>query len=217
MHQKDCPEGLTALSSSLYPSFQRYPAGAAKTLSNITDIPFKSHFVKILSAISFDTHWGMASSASISLQPPVRVLIQARLIDLMKYHPCVESADTELIERLHSQLFDSIHPTEIRHVITRISDRKRMEQVDIVLDCHVPTNDSQPKVAAFQVKFEDSIPHVTPVFNPHIRSIVNRTIEVYATINSENLICFPRRVDIRAEILKKRRAPMDNIEASIRL
>jgi hypothetical protein len=149
----------------------------------------------------------MTSPLNKTLKGPVRVLIRTQLVDLENYHPCVDSADTKLIEQIRGQLFDDSDNAEVRHLITRISDKRKSDQVDIVFDYDVPISDSQPKVMAFKANVEGSLLRILPFQNPQIKSIVNRTIEAHQGINSENALCFPSRVDLRAETLKKRRAP----------
>lgn len=153
----------------------------------------------------------MPSHLIRTFKGPVRILIRTRLADLDKLDPCVETADTRLIEKFHVQLFSG---GEIRHLITRISDKKKSEKVDIVFDHDVRADDGQPEVMAFKVKVEDSTLRITPFHNPQIQSTVNRTIEVYKEISFESATCMPRRVDIRAETLRKRRTAVDVSEVS---
>jgi hypothetical protein len=61
-----------------------------------------------------------------SINPPIRVLIRTRLAQLQKIDPSFDKADTELIKRLCDRL-SITGETKIRHLITRISDNKKVD------------------------------------------------------------------------------------------
>jgi hypothetical protein len=61
-----------------------------------------------------------------SINPPIRVLIRTRLAQLQKIDPSFDKADTELIKRLCDRL-SITDETKIRHLITRISDDKKVD------------------------------------------------------------------------------------------
>jgi len=60
------------------------------------------------------------------INPPVRVLIRTRLAQLQTIDPSFDKADTELIKRLCDRL-SITGKTKIRHLITRISDGKKVD------------------------------------------------------------------------------------------
>jgi len=101
----------------------------------------------------------MTSSSLNPLKPPVRVLIRTRPAQIQKFHPSLDQADVVLIGKFCVQMFDTTDTAEICHLITKMSDEKGSERVDIIFDCDVPTNDCQPKVMAFKVKVQNSAPH----------------------------------------------------------
>jgi len=76
----------------------------------------------------------MASLSIELLARPVRVLIRTRPAQLEKVHTSIEQADTELIKRSWVQQSNSADTTELCHLITRISDWKTSERVDIIFD-----------------------------------------------------------------------------------
>jgi hypothetical protein len=61
-----------------------------------------------------------------SINPPIRVLIRTRLAQLQKIDPSFDKADTELIKRLCNRL-SITGETTVRHLITRISDNKKVD------------------------------------------------------------------------------------------
>jgi hypothetical protein len=61
-----------------------------------------------------------------SINPPIRVLIRTRLAQLQKIDPSFDKADTELIKRLCDRL-SITGETTVRHLITRISDNKKVD------------------------------------------------------------------------------------------
>lgn len=131
-------------------------------------------------------------ASHICLEPPVRILLRTRRVDLANVRSSVEEADTELITQFCRQY--GIDTANTQHLITRL-DRK---QVDILFDYGVPTDDRQPEVAAFKVrvKDKDSVPGIEQLLNPVIRAIVNTTVDVWKTELRESKINFPRRTDI---------------------
>jgi len=139
-----------------------------------------------------------------SIKPPVRVLIRTRPAQLQKIHPSLDQADTELIERLCDKLFitDKMNTS---HLITRLSDEKNSERVDIIFDYGSPAVESL--VMAYTIKVDGPDLIAKQLNNPQIRQIANRTVEVYKSINLETGRSFPIRPDIRAETLRKRRLP----------
>ncbi|KAH6667478.1 hypothetical protein B0J14DRAFT_602392 [Halenospora varia] len=170
-----------------------------------------------------------------SINPPIRVLIRTRLAQLQKIDPSFDKADTELIKRLCDRL-SITDETKIRHLITRISDDKKLddkkmddkklddkklddeklddkklddkklERVDIIFDYGSPTIDCQPQVMIYSITVEGSDLIIKQRFNPNIRKFVNLTVETFESINLENNRCFPIRADIRAETRRQRRA-----------
>ena len=67
------------------------------------------------------------------INPPVRVLIRTRLAQLQTIDPSFDKADTELIKRLCDRL-SITGETKIRHLITRISDGKKVDGISKVDD-----------------------------------------------------------------------------------
>jgi len=61
-----------------------------------------------------------------SINPPIRVLIRTRLAQLQKIDRSFDKADTELIKKLCDRL-SITDKTKIRHLITRISDDKKLD------------------------------------------------------------------------------------------
>src|SRR5688572_20018270 len=61
-----------------------------------------------------------------SINPPIRVLIRTRLAQLQKIDHSFDKADTELIKKLCDKL-SITDETKIRHLITRISDDKKLD------------------------------------------------------------------------------------------
>jgi len=153
----------------------------------------------------------MASPSTDLSRRPVRVLIRTRPAQLRKIHPSVDQADAKLIEKLCVELSGSVDTTNIFHLITKISDRKRSERVDIVFDYGVPLDARQPQVKAFDVKVADSRLTITELFNPAIQPKVNETVEWWRAINLKHGINFPSRTDVR----RKGRAPGVALPVSI--
>jgi hypothetical protein len=154
------------------------------------------------------------------VNPPIRILIRTRLAQLQKIHHSIDQADTELIKKLCDKL--SINDErEISHLITRISDVKKLDDqklddeklVDIVFDYGIPTIRCQPSVIAYAIEVKGPDLIVTQLSEPYIRGFVNRTVDTYDEINFENNRCFPIRPDIRAETQRQRRAmlPVSNL------
>src|ERR1700693_1194537 len=105
-----------------------------------------------------------------SINPPIRVLIRTRLAQLQKIDHSFDKADTELIKKLCDRL-SITDETETRHLITRISadkklddeksndekvenkkvDDKKVERVDIIFDYGLPTIKCQPRVMAYSI------------------------------------------------------------------
>jgi len=71
----------------------------------------------------------------------------------------------------------SVNTTNIYHLITKISDRKRLGQVDIIFNYSVYLDAHQPQVMAFDVKVGDLSLTITELFNPAIRPKVNEIVE----------------------------------------
>jgi hypothetical protein len=140
-----------------------------------------------------------------SVEPPIRVLIRTRPAQLQKVHPSIDQADTELIKRLCDKLSITDH-TKISHLITRVSDDKKLERVDIIFDYGSPTIEWQPPVMAYSITVEGPDLIVRQLFHPSIRQIVNHTVKTFESINLENGRCFPSRADTRAETQRQRRA-----------
>jgi hypothetical protein len=144
-----------------------------------------------------------------SIKPPVRVLIRTRPNHLQKIHCSFDQADTILIEKLCVEL-SITDRSKINHLITKTSNEKNLkERVDIVFDYDVPTNGCQPQVVAYTVTVVGSDLTVKQFIHPQIQSTVNRTVEVFRSINLENGQSFPNRPDIRAETRRKRLALRD--------
>jgi hypothetical protein len=61
-----------------------------------------------------------------SIKPPIRVLIRTRLAQLQKIDHSFDKADTELIKKLCDRL-SITDETKTRHLITRISDDKKLD------------------------------------------------------------------------------------------
>ena len=61
-----------------------------------------------------------------SINPPIRVLIRTRLAQLEKINRSFDKADTELIKKLCDRL-SITDETKTRHLITRISDDKKLD------------------------------------------------------------------------------------------
>jgi len=142
---------------------------------------------------------------AFSQEPPIRVLIRTRPAQLQKIHPSIDQADTELIKRLCDKLSITDH-TKISYLITRVSDDKKLERVDIIFDYSSPTIECQPPVIAYSITVEGQDLNVEEIFHPNIRQIVNLTVETFESINLENGRCFPSRPDTRAETRRQRRA-----------
>jgi hypothetical protein len=153
------------------------------------------------------------------INPPIRVLIRTRLAQLQKIDPSFDKADTELIQRLCDRLFIT-GETKIRHLITRISDDKKvddkkvdcekvdgekLDRVDIIFDYGSPTTECQPRVMAYSITVEGSDLTIKQLPHPNIRTFVNLTVKTFKSINLENNRCFPNRPDIRAETRRLRR------------
>lgn len=113
----------------------------------------------------------------MTLTCPVQVLIWTQPAQLQKIHPTVDKANTRLIEKLCVQLSGSIDTTEIRHLITKISDKKKSEQVNIVFDYDISMNKCWPLVMAFNVKADGLTLTIKQLFNPQIDPKVNETIK----------------------------------------
>ena len=143
----------------------------------------------------------MASLSIELLARPVRVLIRTRPAQLEKVHTSIEQADTELIKRFWVQQSNSADTTELCHLITRISDWKTSERVDIIFDYGVPTNERHPRVVAFDVKVSDSI-LASQLSHPLIQPKVNETVDRWGKDNLKYGLSFPSRSDVR----RKRRA-----------
>jgi hypothetical protein len=159
-----------------------------------------------------------------SINPPIRVLIRTRLAQLQKIDPSFDKADTELIQRLCDRLFIT-GETKVRHLITRISDGKKvddkkmddkkvdsekvdsekLDRVDIIFDYGSPTTECQPRVMAYSITVEGSDLTIKQLPHPNIRTFVNLTVKTFESINLENNRCFPNRPDIRAETRRLRR------------
>ena len=71
----------------------------------------------------------------------------------------------------------SVDTTNIYHFITKISDRKRLGQIDIVFNYSVHLDAHQPQVMAFNVKIGNSNLTIMELFNPAIQLKVNKTVE----------------------------------------
>ncbi len=165
-----------------------------------------------------------------SIEAPIRVLIRTRLAQLEKIDHSFDKADAELIRKLCDSL-SIIDETKIIHLITRISDDKKvvnkkmvdkkvddkqvddkqvddkkLGRVDIIFDYGLPTIKCQPRVMAYSITVEGSDLNIKPLLNPNIRQSVNRTVDTYNEINLENSRCFPIRPDTRAETRRKRLA-----------
>jgi hypothetical protein len=141
----------------------------------------------------------MALPSTDVLRRPVRVFIRTRPAQLQKIHPSINQADTKLIEKLLVEMTGSVDTTNIYHLITKISDRKRSGQVDIVFDYSVHLNAHQPQVMAFNVKVGDSSLTITGLFNPAIRPKVNKTVEWWRAINLKHDVDFPSQTDVQRE------------------
>ena len=152
-----------------------------------------------------------------SIKPPVRVLIRTRPTHFQKIHPSFDQADTELIERLCDKL-SITDKTKISHLITRLSDEKKSERVDIIFDYGSPIVDCQPPVITYAVTVDGLDLIVKQLSNPQTRPIVNRTVEAYRSINLETCRSFPNRPDIRAETRRKRLAmlPVSKLSSNVR-
>ena len=133
----------------------------------------------------------------MTLRCPIRVLIRTRPAQLQKIHPSVDDADTRLIEKLCVQLSGNTDTTEIRHLITKISDEKGSERVDIVFDYGVPTSECRPQVMAFKVKFNGLVLIIEQLYNPQIEPKVNKTVEWWRAINLKHSISFPSQTDVQ--------------------
>ncbi|KAF2817574.1 uncharacterized protein BDZ99DRAFT_19130 [Mytilinidion resinicola] len=139
----------------------------------------------------------MASPLIGRLSRPVRFLIRTRPVQLEKIHPSVDKADTELLEQFWTQISGRTDTTEICHLITKISDRKGSDRVDIVFDYGVPLDADGPNVMAFDVKCSDSRLIVKRLASPAISPKVNETVKWWREINLEHNISFPSRTDVR--------------------
>lgn len=173
-----------------------------------------------------------------SINAPIRILIRTRLAQLEKIDRSFDKADTELIKKLCDSL-SITDQTKIIHLITRISDDKKLdnkelddkkvdnkkvddkkvddkklERVDIIFDYGLPTIKCQPRVMAYSIAVEGSDLTIKPLFNPNIRQFVNRTVDTYNEINFENNRCFPIRPDTRAETRRQRRAMLPVVSPS---
>jgi small-conductance mechanosensitive channel len=93
---------------------------------------------------------------------------------------------------------------EIRHLITKISTRKRSERVEIVFDYGLPIDEPQPEVKALMVTISDSILVIKELFNPLFRTFVNERVQIWRTQNDEWGLSFPSRTDVREGIHAKR-------------
>lgn len=135
-----------------------------------------------------------------SINPPIQVLIRPRPAQLQKIHPSFDQADTELIQKLCDKL-SITDKTKISHLITRISDDnkldgkklngkklddKKLERVDIIFDYGSPAIECQSPVIAYDITVEGPDLIVNQLSNPHIRKIVNLTVETFESINLEH-------------------------------
>jgi hypothetical protein len=118
----------------------------------------------------------MASTLNNVLRRPVRVLIRTHLEYLQKIDPSPDMADIKLIETFWAQLCNTTDATGICHLITKISDSKRSERVEIVFDYDVPATERQPRVVAFKVEYNDSLLSVRQLSHPLIQRMVNDTV-----------------------------------------
>jgi hypothetical protein len=136
-----------------------------------------------------------------SIKPPIRVLIRTRPVQLQKIHPLFDQADTKLIEMLcHKQSITD--QTKICHLITRLSDEKKLERADIIFD--YGSTAVAPTVIAYDVTVDGPDLVVKQLSHPRIRQIVNQAVEAHRLINLETGQNFPSRPDIRAETRRKR-------------
>lgn len=71
----------------------------------------------------------------------------------------------------------SVNTTNIYYLITKISDRKRSERVDIVFNYSIYLDAHQPQVIAFDVKVGDLSLIITELFNLAIRPKINKTVK----------------------------------------
>ncbi|KAH8595110.1 hypothetical protein B0O99DRAFT_623225 [Bisporella sp. PMI_857] len=142
----------------------------------------------------------------LSPQPPLRILLRTDPSQLRKINPSFDlspsfdQADTKLIDTFCERL--SIDKTKISHLITRIKDGAKSEQVDIVFDYGVST--IEPQVKAYTIS--GSSLAIKELFNPQIRGTVNWQVEAYKSINFQHNREFPIRPDTRAATRKKRLA-----------
>jgi hypothetical protein len=169
------------------------------------------------------------------INPPMRVLLRTRLTQLQKIDPSLDKADTELITKLCDKL-SITDKTKVRHLITRISDDRKVddkkiddkvddgkvddgksERVDIIFDYGSPTIECQPRVMAYSITVEGSDLAIKQLSNPNIRQFVNLTVMTFEEINLENHRCFPTRSDIRAETQRQRRAVLPISKSSFNI
>jgi hypothetical protein len=131
------------------------------------------------------------------IQPPVRVLIRTRPVQLEKIKRSLFEADSILIEKLCVEL--SIKDTtKIAHLITKIADdKKQKERVDIIFDYGVSTDEGQPKVRAYHINVNGSNLVIKDYFHPAIKPTVNMVVSLYRSQNSQEGLAFPSRTDVR--------------------
>jgi len=105
-------------------------------------------------------------------------------------------ADTLLIKNLYAEL-GITDITRIRRLITKTWNEKRLERVDIIYEYGVSTND-EPQVMAYEVTIDGPNLSITPLYNPHIRSRVNKEVQTWRQLSAKyERISFPGRTDLR--------------------
>ncbi|XTI82201.1 hypothetical protein V2W45_1186292, partial [Cenococcum geophilum] len=85
-----------------------------------------------------------------------------------KIYPFINQANTKLIKKLLVKITGSVKTTNIYYLITRILDRKRLGQIDIIFNY---------SVIAFNIKVGDLSLIITELFNPAIWPKVNEIVE----------------------------------------
>ena len=109
-----------------------------------------------------------------SIDPPMRILIRTRPVQLQKIHPASDlAADAELIKNPCDKL-SITDETNIAHLITRISDDKKLdnnklERVDIIFD--YGSIERQPPVMVYSVTVEGPNLVVKQLSNLYIRKL----------------------------------------------
>jgi hypothetical protein len=126
----------------------------------------------------------------------VRILVRTRPDQLTTIHPILNKANTSLIEKLYVELYIA-NTLKIQRLITKTWKKKRLEQVDIICDYGVSTN-NKPQVMAYDVTIDGSSLIIKPLTYPQIRSRVNKEVEAWRQLSAQHdSVTFPGRTDLR--------------------